>query len=483
MKPWELDKLRIAAKAKWLGRGTRSFNGHVCTDSRKAAEGDLFIAIAGKNHDAHDFLVDVVARNVAVILVHKELPAPILADAQHHGCAILQVEDTIAGLNRLAAVYRNELRAKVIAVGGSNGKTTTKRIIHTLLSEKLSGHSSPKSFNNNIGMPLTLLEVESKHEFVVLEIGTNAPGEIAALGDVCRPDIAVITSVGLEHLEKLGDLEGVAKEEASIAAFVTAGGMLILPAHAPELAASLKTSPAQKVWVGADNSAVANQNSDVQADLVATNISESIEGTSFTINGRGGFRVPLLGSHNAVNALMAIAVARRLGLSDDQIAAGLLKVKPVEMRLEPMTVGGFKIINDAYNANPSSMEAAIKTFAHLKSAASSGQNKPRKVAILGDMLELGVSTEAMHRAIGGLVAGWKLDLFIAIGPQMRFAADVASVAGVPTQRFADTASARTRIQELLLPGDEILLKGSRGMALETLLGALHNQPEAIIATH
>ncbi|MEI8197611.1 MAG: UDP-N-acetylmuramoyl-tripeptide--D-alanyl-D-alanine ligase [Phycisphaerae bacterium] len=338
MKPWEMEQIRRAAKAKWLGRGTRNFSGRVCTNSSQVQEGDLFIALVGKKHDAHGFLPQVIAQGVAGVLVHQDLPAggAVLQQAQAGGVAVLQVEDTTAGLNRLAAAYRAELRAKVIAVGGSNGKTTTKRIIHALLSEKYGaagGHASPKSFNNNIGMPLTLLEVETSHEFVVLEIGTNAPGEIAALGAVARPDIAVITNVGLEHLEKLGDLEGVAREEASIAPFVAEGGTLVLPAEAPELLTCLRLAKAQRIMVGKGTGSGGGGGGGNNAgmDLVLTDVQETVHGCTFTVNGRGGCRLPLLGAHNALNALMAIAVARRLGLNEEQIQAGLNKVTPAPM--------------------------------------------------------------------------------------------------------------------------------------------------------
>ena len=464
MKSWELDEVRRAVKGKWLGRGARQFNGRVCTDSRKAGEGELFVAIVGKNHDAHRFLEGVIEKGVAAVMVHKEVGAEVLALAQAKNVAVIQVEETVAGLNRLAGAYRagsmgegsagGGMRARVIAVGGSNGKTTTKRIVHTLLSEKFNGHASPKSFNNNIGMPLTLLEVEAVHDYVVLEIGTNAPGEIAALGEVCRPDVAVITNVGLEHLEKLGDLEGVAREEASIAPFVTEGGTLVLMADAPELMQVMKGGgggKAQKILIGREG---AVSSGGTEPELLLTEVVETMEGTTFSINGRGSFRLPLLGEHNAANALMGIAVARRLGLSDEQIAAGLLKVTAAEMRLEPMRAGSWSVINDAYNANPSSMEAALKTFGRLK-----GQG--RKVVVLGDMLELGPSTEAMHRSIGAMVAAWKFDLFVAVGPQMKAAASVAEASGVEVKRFTNTTTARNGILKLLKANDQILLKGSR----------------------
>ncbi len=488
MKAWELDEIRRAVKGKWLMRPEqlRQFNGSVAADSRKAASGELFIAIKGERFDAHDFLQDVIAREVAAVVVHREPAAELLGEAKNKGVTIILVDDTVAALNRLAAAYRSNdiapgFRAKVIAVGGSNGKTTTKRIIHALLSEKFGeagGHASPKSFNNNIGMPLTLLEVAPSHEYVVLEIGTNAPGEIAALGEVCRPDIAVITSVGLEHLEKLGDLAGVAREEASIAPFVAQGGTLIFPGETPELTQALKLAQAQRILIGHEVPPSEPQNSAVP-DLALTGVRATSQGTHFSINHRGTFTIPLLGEHNAFNALAAIAVARRLGVSDEKIAAGLLKVTPADGRFQLLQAGPYTVINDAYNANPTSMEAALKTFAALSAPRHS-----RKVVILGDMRELGAATEPMHHQVGTLVASLPFDLFIAIGASMKLAVEAAEEAGklkIKNQKskilhFPDTPTARKNLLEHLKKSDHILLKGSHSMQLETLLELLQGTP-------
>jgi len=459
MKPWEFDNIRRATLGKWLQRGPRAFNGIICTDSRRANEGDLFIAIKGERFDAHDFLPQVFAANVAGVLVGRELSADLLAAAGAQGVTVIQTDDTIVGLNRLAAAYRQEIRAKVIAVGGSNGKTTTKRIIHTLLGQKLRGHASPKSYNNNIGMPLTLLEVEPHHDYVVLEIGTNAPGEIAALAAVARPDVALITSIGLEHLEKLGDLAGVAREEASVAPFITAGGPLILPADGPELLQALRLVTVPRITVGFAGSG---------ADLQATGIIETWDGCDFALNGRGSYHIGLLGRHNAGNALLALAVARRLGLTEEQIAAGLAAVRPEPQRMEKTRAGGHFVLNDSYNANPSSMAAALEMFARLPlPPAATG-----RVAILGDMLELGESSRMMHHEVGAAVAQLGIPVLIAIGSAMNTAADAASAAGVVVHRFATVAAAGPHVAKLLDPGAAILLKGSHSMALEKLLPAL-----------
>ena len=468
MKAWELEQVRSATQSRWLARGTRAFTGRICTDSRKAAAGDLFIAIVGQNHDAHAYLPQVIAADVAAVLVHQDLSAEVLGAAQAHGVAVLQTDETIRGLNRLAAAYRATIRAKVIAVGGSNGKTTTKRIIDTVLQQKLPGSASPKSFNNNIGMPLTLLGVDPAHEYVVLEIGTNAPGEIAALGAVCRPDVAVITSIGLEHLEKLQDLAGVAREEAAIAGFVPAGGMMIVPADAPDLLELLKRTSLPRVTVGPEGSG---------ADLTATDVHVTAAGSTFLLNGRTRFRVPLLGEHNVYNALTAVAVARRMGLSEEQIVAGLAKVEPVEMRMELLTVGPHTVLFDAYNANPSSMAAALRTFARMELPAGL-----RRVAVLGDMLELGAASAAMHSAVGRQAAQAGLRQLVTVGPAMRQAAEAAAAAGLACASFADTAAAAEAAPGLLREPAAVLLKGSRGMRLERVLEALRRAaPDAALA--
>jgi UDP-N-acetylmuramoyl-tripeptide--D-alanyl-D-alanine ligase len=436
--------------------------------------------LKGDRFDAHDFLKDVIGREPAAVLVHTEPAAELLALAKQNNVAAILVDETIAALNRLAAAYRaNELgggfRAKVVAVGGSNGKTTTKRIIHTLLKEKFGGTggiASPASFNNNIGMPLTLLDVSPAHEYVILEIGTNAPGEIDALGKVCKPDVALITSIGLEHLEKLVDLAGVAREEAAISTHISASGMLILPGDVPELVDSLKGTKARKFVVARPPL--------TGADLLLTDVRETAEGIAFSINSRGQFLVPLLGEHNAMNALMAIAVARRFGLSDEQIAAGLAKVKPVEGRMERMKIGEWTIIHDAYNANPTSMSAALKTFAKLDKEtspqrASDGNPKlSRSIAVLADMLELGSSSQAMHREIGLLAGSLDLDMLILIGPAMKHAAEAARGGTAKVVWFDSTPAARDALLPLLRPDDTILLKGSHGMHLETLLETLRS---------
>ena len=468
VEPWTFEQIRRVTLSRRLNRGELEFRGRICIDSRQVMEGDLFIAIRGRRHDSHRFIRQVVAGGAAGLLVDRPLDPDVTRLVTRSSVTLLHADDTIGAMNRLAAAYRRDIRAKVIAVGGSNGKTTTKQIIYTLLARRFAGIASPKSFNNNIGLPLAILSVQARYEYVVLEVGTSAPGEIAALGHVAMPDMAVLTGIGLEHMEFLGGLPEIAREEAALARFIRPGGILILTNLSPELLAALRLLRTPRLTVGPAGTG---------ADLEATSIIENMDGCRFVINGRTSYHLPLLGRHNVFNALLAIAVARRMGLREEEIAAGLLTVKPSPMRLEIQQVQRHFVLNDAYNANPASMCAALETFAGIYPPAAVGRSV-RRVAILGDMLELGGQSDFLHRQVGRQVAAHRIDFFIAIGPSMKCAADEAAAAGVPVHHFPDTPTAAERIAPLLLPFDAILLKASRGMRLESILDALRGGEES-----
>lgn len=459
MKPCPFDHIRRVTLSRWALRGQRDFRGGVSTDSRSLGEGDLFIAIRGATFDGNAFVIQAVSAGASGVIVDQPLEPAVLAQLAQTSATVMQADNSIRALNRLAAAYRREMRSKVIAVGGSNGKTTTKQIIHTLLKQKYSGIASAKSFNNNIGLPLTLLAAEPSHDYVVLEVGTNAPGEVAALGATASPDITVITSVGLEHLEKLGDLKSVAAEEASLARFTSNDGMLFFNKADPELLSALRLGKMPRVTVGPAGS---------EADIEVTQWRQDISGLNFTLNGRADFYLPLLGSHNVFNAALAIGVARRMGLSEAEIQAGLALVRPSPMRLEPQTVGSHWVLNDAYNSNPTSAAMALQTFAELEPPMVNGR-RPRRVVVLADMLELGAGSAEHHVRLGELVAELKFDVLVTIGPLAHWAAEPAGRGGVKTFEFADVSGALENQSRWLGTGEAILLKGSRAMRLETLL--------------
>lgn len=462
MKPCSFDHIRRVTLSRWVLRGEREFRGGVSTDSRQIHEGDLFVALQGEKFNGNRFVMQAVSAGASGVLVDQALDADVLAELRRTSATVMQTDQSVRGLGRLAASYRRDIRSKVIAVGGSNGKTTTKQIIHALLSQKFNGIASPKSFNNNIGVPLTLLSVEPQHDYVVLEVGTNAPGEVAALGALAAPDMTVITGVGLEHLEQLTDLNSVAVEEASLARFTADDGMLFFNKSSPELLQALRLSKIPRVTVGTVG---------LGADMEVTHVHQDVTGLTFTINGRSEFSMSLLGRHNAVNAALAIGVARRMGLSEDEIRMGLSGVTASPMRLEPQTVGTHWVLNDAYNANPSSTEMALRTFAELVLPLVNRRH-PRKVVVLADMLELGSSAGEHHLRMGQLAAELKLDVLVAIGPLASWSAIAAEKSGLSAYHFPDIPRAVECQDQWLRTGDALLLKGSRGMHLEDLVKGL-----------
>lgn len=426
-------------------------------DSRDNLARRLFFAIRGERHDGHDHLAQAFANGAVAAVVER-------ADAADTapGRPVLLVESVRRALGRLAAAHRDTLTgAAVIAITGSAGKTTTKHLLGAMLSAALPGTCARKSFNNDIGVPLSILEASPHDRFLVLEIGTNAPGEIAALAAIARPDIAIITSIGRAHLAGLGSVEHVLREKGDLLDHLRrpTGGLAILPSAWPDLAARLRGGRA--VWVGED----------AAADLRLT--ARGGDGPFwFEINGRERFDLLLPGRHNAINAMMAIAAARRLGVSDDAIAAALAAAHGPPMRLERTTLGGVTLINDAYNANPESMLASLHAFVELSRGAT------RRVLVLGDMLELGDAATACHEEIGRAIAA--LDRHTAIARVCFIGQHAADVrrglgSGWSGERFTSLpalADAAARLVETLRPGDAVLLKGSRRIGLERLRTAL-----------
>lgn len=425
----------------------------VSIDSRKMEPGALFVAIRGETFDGHHFLKEAAAGGAVAALVHSPVEPPA-------GLALVQVVDTRLALGRLARHVRQQLRAKVIAVAGSNGKTSTKHLIHAALRGRLRGTTSPKSFNNNIGVPLTILPADPTQDYLVLEMGTNHHGEIKPLSDMAQPDMAVITNCGAEHLEGLTDLAGVRRENAQVASGLNPKGLLIINGDDPELLSAVKEWPGRRLTFGFKES----------NDLFAAEVKCTLRGTEFSLNNRPQrVFVPMLGRHAAANALAAIAVARALRVPEPEIVESLGKSDGPDMRLQIQTADRITILNDAYNANPSSMRAAIETLAALESTG-------RKVAVLGDMLELGEASELYHREAGSLVASaGRVDLLVCVGEQGRVIAESARQSGIPAgsiRCFDDAPAAAAVLPGMLRDGDLVLLKASRGVHLETVAKAI-----------
>ncbi|HUU81931.1 MAG TPA: UDP-N-acetylmuramoyl-tripeptide--D-alanyl-D-alanine ligase [Phycisphaerae bacterium] len=421
----------------------------VSIDSRTVQPGELFFAVRGDRFDGHDYLDQAASAGaVACVVSRRETNAPI---------PCLGVADTVAALGRFAAYHRTRIPATVIAVTGSNGKTTTKRMIDHVLGQRLRGRAAPKSFNNNLGVPLTLLSADRDDQYLVVEIGSNAPGEVGALAAVASPQIGVVTSVGFAHLEGLGGVAGVVREKLSLLLYVDPAGLGVVNVDRPEVRALLRypTRP-ELVTFGVSDA----------ADLCITEARGGLDGLQFRINGDAQRSLAVCGTHNALNATAAFAVARRMGLDDDDIAAGLASFQPADMRLNVMRLGQVTVINDCYNANPSSMAAAIDVL----TAAPAG----RRVLALGDMLELGAETRQWHERIGRQAGEAGVDLLLAVGPHASVVITGARQAGpdIQTLVYDDAEQAGAAVGDWARPGDVVLVKGSRAMAMERVVEAL-----------
>ncbi|MGE5610761.1 MAG: UDP-N-acetylmuramoyl-tripeptide--D-alanyl-D-alanine ligase, partial [Bacillota bacterium] len=318
----------------------------------------------------------------------------------------------------------------------------------------------PKSFNNDIGVPLAIFPADPRQDYLVLETGTNHPGELRVLTNIALPDMAVITNCSAEHLEGLGDLMGVRREEASIIEGLNPKGLLVVNGDDPQLLEAVSLYPGNRITFGLNTT----------NDLYATDIRCDFKGITFRLNGRREVSIPLLGRHVACNALAAIAVARRLGLTEDEIVANLASAHGPEMRLQLTTAGGVRVLNDAYNANPASMQAAIETLCSLETPG-------RRIAVVGDMRELGDTSDHFHREIGQFIAKHQIHVhhLFCIGEKASLIAESARKEGFPDDRvhsFANAAAACPSILDQIRPDDLVLLKGSRAMRLETVAQAV-----------
>jgi len=421
------------------GRPSRPLDGEtvggVSTDSRSLRAGDLFFCLRGATFDAHDYLAQAFEKGARAAIVDRPVESKGLT---------IRVDDTLRALGDLAAAYRMTLPARVIGVCGSNGKTTTKEMIAHVLGKDRRVVKAQGSFNNNVGVPVTIFQADDRTESAVLEIGTNHPGEIAALGAIARPDIAVMVSVGAEHLEGLGSLDGVADEEMEIFRHLRSGGYGVVHDD-PRILSRLGLPPEKFVTFGLTP----------HADLHPT----WIDGMRFEVRGVV-FTLNLLGEWNIQNALAAVAVALLHGIPLDECARRLADVKPAKMRMERLELAGVTIINDAYNSNPESASRAVREFSRFPSTG-------RRVAVIGDMGELGNTSEDYHRELGRQLAISKVDVVVGVGRECR--ALLAELAGKEQYGFESVDDLKPRLDGLIRTGDAVLLKGSRRVGLERVV--------------
>lgn len=436
----------------------RSFS----TDTRTLKPGDLFIPLKGKRFDGHDFLPEAFAKGAIGALFDTQHPPPP-PHPSTLDLVLLQVEDTLQALGEIAKRWRSQFSIPLVAVTGSNGKTTTKEMIRSILAQDRSVLASQGTFNNLVGVPLTLLALAPFHEAVVLELGMNALGEIRRLSEIARPDVGVITNIGEAHLEFLGSMEGVARAKGELLPFLEGEKVAVLNLDDPYCNGLLPQVRGRLLTFGLNE----------KADLWAGGIRlRKGGGTTFVLY-RGEEAVPVelpaTGYHNVYNALAAAAVGCAFDLSLPRIAEGLKRTSLAPMRFERRQLhSGAVLINDAYNANPTSMRAAIETFFHVKEGR-------KAILVLGDMLELGEASKEAHFRLGQFVARFNPDLLITVGEKSKQIAKGAVASGLPAERvhpLKDRAEARACLHASLSEDTWVLVKASRGMRLEEVMEGL-----------
>jgi UDP-N-acetylmuramoyl-tripeptide--D-alanyl-D-alanine ligase len=462
------EVVKAMAGRAWWRVPTISVGG-VSTDSRTVQADELFFAIPGPRFDGHDFVVQALERGAIGAVVeagHADKVKAALQAADDNvtaGAAIIEVDAVVGALGRLAAYHREQFSGEVIAVVGSNGKTTTKAMIHHILSGRLRGHCSPKSFNNEIGVPLTLLSAELKDDYLVVEIGTNAPGEVAALGQIVRPDLVVLTCIGEEHLEKLGSIAGVVAEETAIFDAVPDKGFVAVNIDHPAIQPHLPESGGRLHVAAFGRSA--------DADVRLSEPRYEAPWLHFRLNERFDFKLRLPGVHNATNAAGAVTVVRRLGLDFGEAAQRLESFVAPPMRNEVLDVGGVTIVNDAYNANPASAAAAIDVLEQLPCRGA-------RIVVFGEMKELGDHSDALHRQVAERLRAANVQRVLLVGDgtgPMYDALGGDALFGPTVERCADVAAAQQRLCDTVQAGDVILLKASRAVALERLVDPLRQR--------
>lgn len=451
---WTATSVATATGAGLYGPEPTEFRA-IVTDSRKVREGDLFIALAGETFDGHDFVDAALKAGAAGVMVSRDVPAA----AEH---VVLQVPDTLLAYGDLGRAWRRRYDPLVVGITGSTGKSSTKQIVATVLRERFETLASEGSFNNEVGLPATLLQLERRHEAVVLELAMRGEGQIDYLARIAEPSIGVITNIGVSHLELLGSREAVARAKGELLDHLGADGTAVLNADDPYLPSQASRHGGRTIWYGFARQA------EVRAEEVEL---QGLSGSRFrlaTPRGAALVRLPLPGRHMVSNALAAAAVGVAVGLSVKQIAAGLEACRTLPLRLEVVQLDrGATVINDSYNAAPDSVRAALQVLA-------SEPTRGRRIACLGDMLELGQTSATEHLRIGHEAAE-AADLVIAVGELGAGIGVGARDAGAEVRTVADADAAGTLLAELLREGDLVLLKASRAVGLDRALATLERR--------
>ncbi len=458
---WTIDEIIKATGGELVaGKDCPRFAG-ISIDSRNISENDLFVAVKGAIHDGHRFIKDVIKKGVrGIVLDRQKLSQNIEALSTYDGCRFL-VNDTIRALGDLAAFHRQRFNIPVVCITGSNGKTTTKEMTALVMEQKFNTLKTQGNLNNEFGVPLTIFQMNQSHDVAILELGMNHPGEIRRLSEICRPDLGIITNIGPAHLEGLGCIENIMSAKGELIENVKDDGVIILNGDDP-LSLRLGNTARRKVSYFGQS---------IYADIRAIDIVKKGNTTVFTLelpNEKISVKINAPGQFMILNALAASASGYLSGLDANEIKSGLERFRPVKGRMDvKKSRMGFFIIDDSYNANPGSMEAAIKTLVSLK-----GQKKG--VLVAGDMLELGREAERLHENIGQTAAKLGVNKIFLTGDYAIAMKKGAQQQGMPDQDII--IGDKTELLELLVkflgPKDWVLVKGSRGVGMEEIVKQL-----------
>lgn len=419
-------------------------------DSRKIQPGDLFWALEGKKHDGHKFVKQALSAGAAMVVVDAEKAARLQ-------CPRIEVENTLLALWQLANWHRSQSEALVIGVTGSVGKTTTRRMITSVLASRFSGIESPLNFNNQFGVPLSLLQLEPHHEFAVIELGASKQGEIEALSTVAEPEVGAITTIGPAHLDEFGNLETIARTKRELLESLPETGFAVLNGDDKLIRQMAEVASCPVLFVGEKE----------HNHVRATDVVQEDQRLLFQVNAVP-FQVPVTGRHHLTSALIAVAIGKHLDLTDEEIAAGLKSFSPSPGRCEVKRIGPWTVIDDTYNASPLSMSAACQLLRDWQSGG-------KRILVTGDMLSLGEWSKDFHRLFGEEAARSRLNRLIAIGTQASIVTASAKKHGMDAGCLGvapDHDLALMLLDCWLEPGDTVLVKGSRGMKMEVIVQGL-----------
>lgn len=424
----------------------------ITTDSRKAGRNMLFVPLVGENNDGHDYIGNAFENGADVIITHRDIP-------KRDGKSIIKVKDTRTALGDIARFYKEKYNLPTVAVTGSVGKTTTKDMISSVLTMKYNTVKTQGNFNNDIGLPLTVFRLEHKHEALVLEMGMSHFGEIHYLASIAKPDIAVITNIGMSHIENLGSQENICRSKLQICDFFDENGVLIV--NGDDKFLNKKWNDIKTITYGIENK---------NCDYVAENIQNlGINGTKFDVMIDGKRYTPevkVAGVHNVYNALASIAVGRIMGVKTEDILDGIKEFQLTGMRMEIKHFEDVTVIDDCYNSAPDSIKAALSVLSDISAK--------RKIAILGDVLEMGDFAEKELYSIGKNLP--KIDLLITVGDIAKYIADGAEDAGFTAVKSFDTVDETIAFLENEdLEDEAILIKASRAMRFERIVKALEDR--------